>query len=135
MRIYVTGKWSNADSIRFVVKTLRDGLRDVEIYCFLEQEKAFAEEDILNEQDARAFYDNLKAIRESDVLVLVGPAGRGAYIEAGYAAGLGKSIIYYKHFSDNAPELMYGLFHVCSDTYAVVERLREYKKGLIYGTR
>lgn len=135
MRIYITGRWFNSDRIREIVTIVREKTEDNEIYCFLEQEKAYSDEDISNERDARAFYENIRAIRECDVLVLVGPAGRGSYIEAGYAAGLDKLVVYYKPFSDSQPELMYGLFNVCDGTDSLLERLREYKSGLVYGTR
>lgn len=135
MRVYVTGKWSNDIFIREVVDVIRNGMRDTEIYCFLEQGRASSEEDLSNRQDALIFHRDLQAIRECDVLVLVGPAGRGSYIEAGYAAGLNKFVAYYKLLSDFRPELLYGLFDVCDNTGTLLGRLRDYKRELIYGTR
>lgn len=135
MRVYITGKRSNDTFIRKIVDAIRNRMRDTEIYCFLEQAKASSEEDLSNQQDALIFTRDLQAIRECDVLVLIGPAGHGSYIEAGYAAGLNKSVVYYKSLSDVQPELMYGLFDVCDNIGTLFVRLRNYKRKLIYGTR
>lgn len=52
-----------------------------------------------------------------DTCVLVLPCGRSAHLEAGYACGQGKRVVFYLHPDKFEPELMYLLGHdlVCDD--------------------
>lgn len=58
------------------------------------------------------FASDMDALTAADAVVLVGPCGRSAHIEAAYAAGVGKLVMVL--LADGEPELMYKIFdHLC----------------------
>lgn len=66
---------------------------------------------------AAGFKLDRDALDWSDTCVMVLPCGRSAHLEAGYACGKGKRVIFYLHPDKFEPELMYllGDALVCSD--------------------
>jgi hypothetical protein len=61
----------------------------------------------------RGFAFDKNALDASDVCVCVLPCGRSAHLEAGYAAGKGKRVLFFLHPIKFEPELMYLLGHGC----------------------
>lgn len=71
----------------------------------------FAERVTLHPIAQRAFFHDKAALDWCDTCVLVLPCGRSAHLEAGYAAGQGKRVIWWLHPDRFEPELMYLLGH------------------------
>lgn len=63
----------------------------------------------------RQFKNDIEAMKSCDTCVLVLPCGRSAHTEAGWFAGVGKTVIAYVP-TKQEPELMYKLFNtvVCT---------------------
>jgi len=61
----------------------------------------------------RGFKYDLDALNSCEVCVCVLPCGRSAHLEAGYAAGQGKRVIFYLSPDKFEPELMYLLGDGC----------------------
>jgi hypothetical protein len=61
----------------------------------------------------RGFKFDKDALDWCDTCVLVLPCGRSAHLEAGYAAGKGKLVLFYLHPERFEPELMYLLGDGC----------------------
>lgn len=59
----------------------------------------------------KGFAYDKRALDWCDTCVLVLPCGRSAHLEAGYAAGQGKRVIWWLHPDRFEPELMYRLGH------------------------
>lgn len=59
----------------------------------------------------RGFFHDKAALDWCDTCVLVLPCGRSAHLEAGFAAGRGKRVIWWLHEDRFEPELMYLLGH------------------------
>lgn len=68
----------------------------------------------------RGFAYDKNALDWADTCVLVLPCGRSAHLEAGYAAGRGKLVLFYLHPEKFEPELMYLLGHGCVTTHAAL---------------
>lgn len=60
---------------------------------------------------AAGFSFDKAALDWADTCVLLLPCGRSAHLEAGYAAGQGKRVIWWLHSDRFEPELMYLLGH------------------------
>ena len=61
----------------------------------------------------RGFKCDKDALDWCDTCVCVLPCGRSAHLEAGYAVGRGKLVLFYLHPDKFEPELMYLLGHGC----------------------
>jgi hypothetical protein len=61
----------------------------------------------------RGFSNNKAALDWCDTCVCVLPCGRSAHLEAGYAAGQGKLVLFLLQPEAFEPELMYLLGHYC----------------------
>lgn len=133
-RIYVASSWRN-DHQQGVVAELRGAGH--EVYDFRNPapgQKGFAWRDcggaaasdgpgtgattissyleaIVSPVAQRGFFHDKAALDWCDTCVLVLPCGRSAHIEAGYAAGQGKRVIWWLHPDRFEPELMYLLGH------------------------
>lgn len=70
---------------------------------------------------------DMTALDEADVCVLVLPCGRSAHLEAGFAAGRGKTVlIYHPPGVEMEPELMYGMTRgVFADLDALIDEICE----------
>lgn len=135
MRVYVASSWRNAEQPS-VVKHLR--LCGHEVYDFRHPsggDRGFAWSDIHPQWEAwnpqqfvagldhplakAGFTKDMRALDDSEAVVLVMPCGRSAHLEAGYARGAGKLVVVL--LSDGEPELMYRMLDVCC-TLSEVER-------------
>lgn len=71
----------------------------------------------------RGFKFDKDALDWCDTCVLVLPCGRSAHLEAGYAAGKGKLVLFYLHPERFEPELMYLLGDGCVTSVRELLRL------------
>jgi len=107
MKYFISSKWRNRDKVLELTKKLRN--KGQFIYCFFESDTNIRPsegdpelemqefEAIANWQKDKRIYaifkDAVNKIKDSDILVLLLPAGSSAHIEAGIAYGLGKKCI------------------------------------------
>lgn len=134
MKIYVASSWRNLIQ-QDIVKLLRAAGHDV--YDFRNPAPgnhgfAWSEvnpdwkqwtpeefiEDLYSGHSAikRGFAFDRDALEACDMCVLVLHCGRSAHLEAGYAAGMGKKVIFYLTPDNFEPELMYLLGDACVTT-------------------
>lgn len=109
---FIASRWRNKEQVLELTKKLRNKGRSV--YCFVEgdgteyklkdtEEKLEPEEFMKkfesipnwrNEKVVKEIFDvDMSALRDSEALILLLPAGKSAHIEAGVAYGLGKHLI------------------------------------------
>jgi hypothetical protein len=146
-KIYVASSWRNADQPA-VVQSLRD--EGHEVYDFrnpTEGNTGFAwseiDKDWLNWNPiqfvhhvenspiaAAGFKLDRDALNWCDTCVLVLPCGRSAHLEAGYACGQGKDVVFMLSPDKFEPELMYLLGDgFVTNTTELVIALRFEKRG------
>lgn len=132
---FVAGRWRNKDALEEVVQVLRAAGKSV--YCFLEnlQEKETAELKLTGDVEVakkkneslpldhpmiRNIFDiDVDALRQSDNLLLVLPAGKSAHIEAGVAYGLGK-----KSYALGVPETTDTLYCIFNEIFPDIAALK-----------
>ncbi len=127
-RVYVASSWRNAHQ-QAVVEDLRSAGH--EVYDFrnpapgntgfawseIAQDwldwtpRRFAELIQTHPVAQRGFFHDRAALDWCDTCMLVLPCGRSAHLEAGYAAGQGKRVVWWLHSDRFEPELMYLLGH------------------------
>lgn len=128
-RVYVASSWRNEDRQQRVVAELREAGHQV--YDFRNPapgNTGFAWSDIdpdwlgwdpvvfaemvqTHPVAQRGFFHDRAALDWCDTCVLVLPCGRSAHLEAGYAAGQGKRVVWWLARERFEPELMYLLGH------------------------
>ncbi|KKM63932.1 hypothetical protein LCGC14_1506530 [marine sediment metagenome] len=139
MRIYVASSWRNTRQEE-VVSRLRK--QDHEVYDFKNPKegsggfhwseidpdwKSWGVSQFRRGLDHplawRGYTIDMDALKQSGVVVLVLPCGRGAHLEAGWAVGAGKRLFILA--DDSEPELMYrmatAIVDNLSDLVAVLE--------------
>jgi len=129
MKFFIASPWQNAD----IVKNLSVALatRGHTIYSFLdnganvvgggpsieESEESFPNS-ISNWENNPAtkeiFESDMKALKESDVVILLEPSGRSSLAEAGIAYGMGKKIVVVGRVAH--PSIV--LYNICENRYA-----------------
>jgi nucleoside 2-deoxyribosyltransferase len=129
MKFFIASPWQNAD----VVKDLSVALatRGHTAYSFLdnganavggappieESEESFPNS-IMNWENNPAvkeiFESDMKALKESDVIILLEPSGRSSLAEAGIAYGMGKKIVVVGRVAH--PSVV--VYNICGDRYA-----------------
>jgi hypothetical protein len=136
MRVYVASSWKN-DRQPEVVSALRRAGH--EAYDFRQPDsgrKPFRWDELsqpswntaavrgalCRPEVCETFQSDMAALRNSEAVVLVLPAGRSAHLEFGWAVGAGRRSIVL--LADQEPELMYGMAEVlCETIEEVVEAL------------
>ena|SRR3989344_5683945 len=106
---FIASRWRNRDNVIELTRRLRE--KGNTVYCFMEstpssevgaidddpEEVMRKYEAILNWRDdervQNIFHTDMNALRGSEALVLLLPAGKSAHMEAGVAYGLGKRMI------------------------------------------
>lgn len=91
------------------------------VYCFVEDRDGNPQEYLpsyktlpLTHEKVRAdFEEDVRALRESDALILLLPAGASSHIEAGLAYGLGKRCILIGEMEETQ-----GLYLIFSEIYS-----------------
>lgn len=83
----------------------------------------------------RGFRFDKNALDWCDTCVCVLPSGRSAHLEAGYAAGQGKQVLFLLSSTNFEPELMYLLGHGCyTELGQIIDRLSLPFCNFCYGT-
>ena len=141
MRIYVASSWRNVWFPQ-VVEALRGAGHDV--YDFrnppdggtgfrwsdvdegwLEWTPQQYRDNLEHPLAERQFANDIRAMEECDVCVLLLPCGRSAHTEAGWFAGNGKKVFLYIP-ERQEPELMYKLFNgVCCSLDELLDELEK----------
>ena len=141
MRIYVASSWRNV-WFPEVVEALRGAGHDV--YDFrnppdggtgfrwsdvdegwLEWTPQQYRDNLEHPLAERQFANDIRAMEECDVCVLLLPCGRSAHTEAGWFAGNGKKVFLYIP-ERQGPELMYKLFNgVCCSLDELLDELEK----------
>ena len=122
MKFFIASPWKNRESVQTISNELKK--RGHEVYSYLESganlltgEPIEKEMNIFSEalgnwrKDNRIeqiFESEMKGLRESEVLVLLEPAGGSSLLEAGVAYGLGKKLILVGGITK--PEVVYLVF-------------------------
>ncbi len=103
---FVSGRWRNRDNVIDLAQRIRT--KGYAVYCFLEAAHSahrvendpekdmenFERLDWRNDPYVRDVFENdMKGQRQSDVFVMLLPAGKSCHIEAGAAYGMGKKCI------------------------------------------
>lgn len=113
MKYFVASRWRNKSEVLELTDKLRD--KGKEVYCFLESPANLDSVEKIRSrdydperamQDFEAIYDwkadkrvkaifehAIKEMKDTDILILLLPAGASAHLEAGIAYGLGKKCI------------------------------------------
>lgn len=122
MKFFVASPWKNKEEVVFLIEELKK--RGHETHSFIEsganlltgrpvedEMKVFSEalknwrED---ERISKIFNSELKTLKESDVVILLLPAGISSHLEAGISYGWGKKLILIGPI--NKPEIVYLIF-------------------------
>lgn len=142
MRIYVASSWRNEARQQMTVHALRNvghivydfrnpaegdhgfGWRQCATQAQIKNPRAFRDE-VLTHPIARAgFNQDMTALREAEVTVLVLPCGRSAHLEVGYAVGAKQRTIVLLDDPLSEPELMYlACTDLCTTLGEVIESI------------
>ena len=86
MKFYVASSFKNIQQVRYVSERLkREGL--IQSYDWTQNERASQLEDL-----ERIGQEEKQAVMDSDIVIVLLPAGKGSHIELGIALGLHKKI-------------------------------------------
>lgn len=109
---FIAARWRNKDNVLELAKKIRE--RGKSVYCFIEgdgtehelkvQEENHDAETFMqkfesipdwkNSPAVREIFDvDMNALRDSEALILLLPAGKSSHVEAGAAYGMGKKCI------------------------------------------
>jgi len=132
MKFFIASPWQNTD----IVKNLSVALatRGHTVYSFLdnganvvggappieESEESFPNSIASWENNPAVkeiFESDMKALKESDVLILLEPSGRSSLAEAGIAYGMGKKIV----VVGNVAHPSVVLYNICGNRYAGID--------------
>jgi hypothetical protein len=130
MKFFIASPWRNKDAVRSLTGAL--ALRGHAAYSFLdsganlatgrsviEEVKQFGRSIADWEDDpliGRIFESEMQALRESDAVILLEPAGRSSLTEAGIAYGMGKKVVLVGLVDH--PEVVY---RICESRYPSIE--------------
>ena len=104
---FIASRWRNRDNVRLLSKKLRE--KDFSVYCFIDEEQSLNDPNEDQEEEMKKFetivnwrtnptvkamFDHdMNALRDSETLIMLLPAGKSAHLEAGAAYGMGKKCI------------------------------------------
>jgi nucleoside 2-deoxyribosyltransferase len=89
MKFYVASSFKNIDKVRYVSEQLKNK-GYIHTYDWTKNERALTVEEL-----KQIGQKEMKAVIESDFIVILLPAGKGSHIELGIALGLNKKVILY----------------------------------------
>jgi hypothetical protein len=129
-KYFVSGRWRNRDEVRKLAKSIRD--KNHTAYCMFDAghsdhrlnedpEVSMQKfESIPNWQEnsyvKRVFENDMTGLKESEIFVMLLPAGKSCHTEAGVAYGLGKKLILIGEQKET--ESLYLIFN---ETYPTIE--------------
>lgn len=127
---FIASRWRNRDSVRLLAQKLRE--KGFSVYCFIDEEHSLNDPnedpeeemkkfetivDWRNNPMVKAMFDHdMNALRDSETLIMLLPAGKSAHMEAGAAYGVGKKCIFIGEQKET--ESLYLIF---SESYPTVE--------------
>jgi hypothetical protein len=122
MKFFIASPWRNKDAVTYLAEAIRT--RGHTVYSFIdcganlttgrsvvEEAKQFYQSIGDWENDSmigKVFASEMYALRESDVFILLEPAGHSSLAEAGIAYGMGKQIVLVGVVE--RPEIVYRMF-------------------------
>jgi nucleoside 2-deoxyribosyltransferase len=133
MKIYLASSWRNAHYLK-VLDRLRE--LDYTVYDFRTANGAFKWEEVspdgmktvesylknINDEKCDiAFANDMQALENCDVCVMVMPCGRSAHIEAGFAVGMDKPVGILYHDDNFEPDLMHKMANLLTDSQEKLE--------------
>jgi nucleoside 2-deoxyribosyltransferase len=119
---YIASSMRNKDTVLELTQKLRD--KGKVVYCFVDADpqKNLTTDDIdvkdwRNSDKNRYIYQkDMTALKDSEMLILLLPAGKSAHIESGVAFGMGK-----KCFLIGQPEETDSLYLIFSEDYPTID--------------
>lgn len=126
---FVSGRWRNRDNVLALTRQIRS--KGYQVYCFLEAAHSaervqndpdqdmtnFEQRDWRNDPYVKEVFENdMNAEKQSDVFVMLLPAGKSCHIEAGAAYGMGKKCILIGEQKE--AESLYSIF---TEVYSTIE--------------
>jgi hypothetical protein len=130
MKVFITSPWRNGEAVRSLTEALRS--RGHTAYSFLdnganlasgapilEELKEFGHSMADWQDDPRIgsiFESEMGALRDSDTVILLEPAGRSSLAEAGIAYGIGKPVVLIGLVEH--PEVVY---RICTRRYPSID--------------
>ena len=143
MKFFIASPWRNKDAVRDLTGALV--LRGHAVYSFLdsganlatgssviEEFKKFHRSMVDWEDDpvvGRIFESEMRALGDSDAVILLEPAGDSSLTEAGIAYGMGKKVVLIGLVGH--PEVVY---RICGNRYPSVEAFLEDPNGVAIKT-
>ena len=135
MRIYLASSWKNHQIVKSWAAHLRDRGHKVDAFCddsngrfiFDYREIGKADElDAINFMDdyrtRKAFQEDKKWLDWADACLLILPAGKSSYLEAGYIKGQGKYLVIWQNeFPKGEFDVMYGFADLITDSHTAVD--------------
>lgn len=106
MRYFIASRWENMKQVQVLTENLMS--HGHEVFSYVKDPRNFVSKEELkntpaalkdlenwkNNEELRSIYEReLEGLRESDILILLLPAGESSHIQAGIAFGLGKKTI------------------------------------------
>lgn len=106
MRYFIASRWENMKQVQILTENLM--AHGHEVFSFVKDPRNFVSKDELKEipsalkdvkgwrgnEELRTMYEEqLEGLRQSDVFILLLPAGESSHIQAGIAFGLGQKAI------------------------------------------
>jgi len=132
MKFFIASPWQNADMVKNISVALTT--RGHTVYSFLdnganavggappleESEESFPNS-IVNWENNPAvkeiFASDMKALKESDTIILLEPSGRSSLAEAGIAYGMGKKVVVVGRVEH--PSVV--VYNICAARYASID--------------
>lgn len=126
---FIASRWRNRDTVLELFHKLQE--KGKKVYCFMTTDPYHSPHDdpeqTMTEYEATENWENnvmirdifekdMKALRSSEKLILLLPAGKSAHIEAGVAYGLGKECIVI-----GKQEKAESLYLIFNKTYEAIE--------------
>lgn len=135
MKIYLASSWRNSHYYNMLDRLKAIGY---EVYNFRDSNSSFSWkqvdpegamatnkrylENINNELCEKAFANDMGALAECDVCVMLMPCGNSAHIEAGYAVGASKPVAIFLGDDDSLrPDLMWKMADLVTDEQVKLE--------------
>lgn len=111
-KFYIASSFKNINEVRYVSKMLKDkGF--IQTYDWTLNERAASYEAL-----EKIGQEELAAVIDCDLIIVILPAGKGSHIELGIALGIGKKIFLYSPNNTSSKEMLWGIrgFNGCGCT-------------------
>jgi hypothetical protein len=123
---FIAARWQNLEMVMELTRRLRD--KGKTVYCFAEDDDGnllkYSSWDDLLLTDARViktYNRDMQALKDSQALIMLQPAGKSSHIEAGIAYGLGKTCIL---IGDMGPTQ--GLYLIFGEFYPTIDEFLDH---------